>query len=521
MRTLPVEHPESIVPADNWRTDSLLQSVVLWLVLIAVQRMVGFVRAILFCRWLDPAQLGLWDMAFGFLMLAGPLAMLALPGTFGRYAEYYRLRGQLRPFLVRTSAACILLTLAAVLLIVFFRRTFSELIFGCPGQTRLVMLVAAALLAVGAYNYFISLMTALRKVRLAAAMEFINGVLFAVLGIALVLTWRCDSAGVVIAYGGSCLLSVLPVAWWVKEAWKSSPAEFEPLPRRNLWAKLVPFAAWILMINTLTNLFGIADRYMIVHFAPGSHEETLAMVGQYHSSRVVPLLLVSVASMLATVLLPHLSHDWESGRRAQVSRRLNLFLKLLAYGLMTASAAVLFVAPWLFGVAFQGKFAGGMAVLPWTLAYCVWFGVALVAQQYLWCAERAGLAGLALAAGLAINVAMNLVLLPRFGLLGAVLAATAANLVALSLILAFAGLVGFRAHRGLWIILGLAPAICLGPAVTTALLLAVALEAVRSDRILTREERLQLAHGLKHYWHNFNRHLLKLRIRVWGVFSPR
>ena len=370
-------------------------------------------------------------------MFAGPLSMLALPGTFGRYAEYYRLRGQVRPFLTRTAAACTVLTLAAVSIIVFYRREFSELIFGSAAQTNLVLLLAAALIAVGAYNYFISLMTAPRKVRLAAAMEFINGVLFAGLGIALLLAWRCDSSSVVIAYGGSCLLSILAVAWWAKAAWKSSPQDFEPLPRRSMWAKLIPFAGWILAINMLTNLFGIADRYMIIHFAPGSSEETLSMVGQYHSSRVAPLLLVSIASMLATVLLPHLSHDWESGLRDLVARRLNLFLKLLAYGLIAASAAVLFIAPWLFGVAFEGKFASGMAVLPWTLAYCVWFGAAMVAQQYLWCAERAGLAGLALAAGLALNIVLNLMLLPKMGLLSAVLAASAANLVALALILVF------------------------------------------------------------------------------------
>ena len=115
MQSFTIEHSESIGVVDNWRADSLVHSVVLWLALIAVQRVVGFFRAILFCRWLDAEQLGLWDMAFGFLMFAGPLAVLALPGAFGRYAEYYRLRGQLRPFLVRTSTACILLTLAAVI----------------------------------------------------------------------------------------------------------------------------------------------------------------------------------------------------------------------------------------------------------------------------------------------------------------------------------------------------------------------------------------------------------------------
>jgi O-antigen/teichoic acid export membrane protein len=500
----------SIGVVDNWRTDSLVHSVVLWLALMAVQRAVGFLRAILFCRWLDVGQLGLWDMTFGFLMLAGPLAMLALPGTFGRYAEYYRLRGQLRPFLARTAAACILLTLAAVTLIVLFRDEFSRLIFGSSRQTELVILTAGVLIAVAAYNYFISLLTALRIVRLAATMEFLNGVLFAALGIGLLLTWRCDSASVVMAYGGSCLLSIAAVSWQVKAAWKSSPADIEPLPRRSMWSKLIPFAAWILSINMLTNLFGIADRYMIIHFATGPVEERLALVGQYYSSRVLPLLLVSVASMMATVLLPHLCHDWESGRRDQVARRLNLFLKLLAFGLMAASGAVLFVAPWLFGVAFQGKFAAGMAVLPWTLAYCVCFGVAVVAQQYLWCAERASLVGLALGAGLAVNIALNLALLPRLGLLGAVLAASAANLIALVLILVFARLAGFQIHRGLWIILGLAPAICLGPWVTLGVLLVIALETIRSDKLLTREEKHQLSESIKHYWSNFIKGLSRL-----------
>ena len=55
------------------------------------QRVIGFVRAILFCRWLDPDQLGLWDMAWGFLMLAAPLAVLSLPGTFGA-VEHFRQR---------------------------------------------------------------------------------------------------------------------------------------------------------------------------------------------------------------------------------------------------------------------------------------------------------------------------------------------------------------------------------------------------------------------------------------------
>ena len=68
-----------------------------------LQRGVGFLRSILFCGMLTDDALGRWSLALSFLLLAAPLAVLGLPGSFGRYVEYYRRRGQLRTFLWRTS----------------------------------------------------------------------------------------------------------------------------------------------------------------------------------------------------------------------------------------------------------------------------------------------------------------------------------------------------------------------------------------------------------------------------------
>ena len=185
--------------------------------------------------------------------------------------------------------------------------------------------------------------------------------------------------------------------------------------------------------------------------------------------------------------------------------RLNLFLKLLAFALTAASAAVLFVAPWLFGVAFQGKFAGGMAVLPWTLAYCIWFGVAMVAQQYLWCAERAGLVGLALGAGLAVNIALNLLLLPRLGLLGAVLAASAANLVALILILVFARLGRFPCPPRIMDYPVCSPGGMSGTLGNRRRAFGHRPGSDSLENILSSDEKQQLLEGIKHYWSIFSK----------------
>ena len=42
--------------------------------------------------------------------------------------------------------------------------------------------------------------------------------------------------------------------------------------------------------------------------------------------------------------------------------------------------------------------------MPWTLTYCVWYSLLLVAQNYVWCAEKAKLGVLPVVGGLAMNI---------------------------------------------------------------------------------------------------------------------
>ncbi len=76
----------NVAPAESLggpKIETLAQSVTLLLAITVVQRAIGFARGVLLCRWLDPDELGQWDLALGFLMLAAPVAVLGLPGSFG------------------------------------------------------------------------------------------------------------------------------------------------------------------------------------------------------------------------------------------------------------------------------------------------------------------------------------------------------------------------------------------------------------------------------------------------------
>ncbi len=357
-----------------------------------LQRGVGFIREICFCRWLSPEQLGQWDMAFGFMMMAGPLLVMSLPGTFGRYMERYRQAGQFRSFLIRTARFCTMLAVPLLLVILVFRGAVSYLVFGSRDHEGMVLLMAAGLVSIVGFNYMVCVFTSLRNMKVVSLIELGNSVFFGMLGIALLCRGQATAGAMVVAYGMSCLLCVAGSAAWLARTWRSFPQESVRPPQRELWSRLLPLAAWIMLINFLWNLFDVVDRYMIVHLLPGTPADALAEVGNYRSSRVLPLLLSSITIMVAGALLPHLSHDWEAGRRRQVSQRLNLFLKIWSVLLTAGAAAVLFVAPVLFRVGFQSKFAGGLHVLPWTLTYCTWFGLSMLLQTYLWCAET-GLCG--------------------------------------------------------------------------------------------------------------------------------
>jgi O-antigen/teichoic acid export membrane protein len=470
--------------------DTLAASVVILLGMTVMQRLIGFGRGVLFCRLLDPEQLGQWDVAFSFLNLAAPLAVLGLPGSFGRYFEYFRSRQQLRPFLRRTTVLCCITGVIAITVIAVARHRFSDLIFGRDDRGELVLWLTACLATVIVHNFLVCIFMAARMYRVVTALQFLQSLLFAVISIALCCTWQQTAVSAVAGYGISALLCVIGSYPLVRRVW--SEAAHEPAVaagRQAFWAKLLPFAAWVWITNLLTNLFDIVDRYMIVHYSGMDVDEALRQVGYYHSSRLIPLLIVALAALLGTMVTPHLSHDWEAGRRREVSVQLNTILKTLALALFTGAVGVLLIAPLLFHFALAGKFTAGLDQLPLTLAYCTWFGTIAVAQNYLWCAEKAWLSSCSLLVGLMVNVGLDLILLEPFGLHGAVMATTAANFVALTLVYLFSWHYGMRIDRGTWLLSAVPALLWLGPIAASVALVALWIVAATTSLLFTDTEK--------------------------------
>jgi polysaccharide transporter, PST family len=448
------------------RSDTLVGSVVILLVATVVQRSIGFGRGVLFCRWLSPEALGEWDMTYSFLLLFAPLAVLGIPGSYGRYVEHYRQRGQLGIFLRRTTVWTAVSSVLAIAMLVVFAPQFSILVYGNGDGVFSIYAIAASLVAVILHHTLTSLLTALRLFRLVSVMNFVQSLLFAAIALAGLILWQ-NVMVIVGGYGIACLVASLGTLLWVWPGLRQTDNNVAEIPHLEFWKRLLRFAFFVWVTNLLSQMFAVVDRAMIMHCGNMSPSVALEQVGHYHSSRIVPLLLVSVADLLAGLIMPHLSHEWERGRRDEAGRLMNLSIKLTSLGMHAAGIGILLLGPFMFNIILQGRYTDGLAVLPWVLSGCVLSGVYLVAQNYLWCAEHPRLAAVPLAAGLALNALMNLLLVPMWGLYGAVLATAAATAFCLVTLIILSRRHGMVVDLGTWITLALPVSlgIGIGPAV--------------------------------------------------------
>ncbi len=432
--------------------DSLALGVIFAIGLTAFQRIIGFLRSVLFCRYLPEEELGSWSLAWSFLMLLAPLAVLGLPGTFGRYVEHFRQRGQLKTFLTRIGWLSLLGTGSLVAGLALYAPFFANLLFRNPAQTDLVWALVFGLLLVGALNFVSSIIEALRQVRLVTIMRFISGVSFAILALVFVFVWDASAVAVTVGFGLSCLIGAIPAVWFLTRYWNDLDSSIaQALSYRSMWARIAPFAAWLWLTNLATNMYEVADRYMLLQLLPLSAAEAHGVIGQYHSARVVPLLMVSLAAVLGGILLPYISAAWEEKRYRDAKIQLSWTLKITGLTITLFGVAVSICAPFLFNVILQGRYSDGLAVLPMTLTYCVWYSLVLVGQDFLWCKDQGKWLFIAYVVGLGINLVLNFLLIPSLGLSGAVWGTFISNLICLACVLLASQWHGFPVNRGIWI----------------------------------------------------------------------
>ncbi|MEM6691874.1 MAG: lipopolysaccharide biosynthesis protein [Planctomycetota bacterium] len=438
-----MDRSETSPSKDVFAADSLALGMAVVLAMTIIQRGLGFFRGLWFCRALDDSVVGQWSMAYDFITVITPVLMLGIPGTLPRYVEHYRGGGHLRQFVRQTASVTAALAAVMLAIMAFFPSWIGWWVFLEPSGLDTVMSVGLGVLAIVVFNYVYHLISSLRLIRIASWMQFTQSVGFTVLAlITLFVGGRLNA--LIHCFTFATTLAVLPGWWVLRRGWKSLHVSGQPMPSSNLWRRVIPYMTALWMMNLLTNTFALSDRYMILHWMPGEPEQTQAAVGQYHSSRIIPMLFCSLASMISSVLMPYLTADFEAGRRIKMKRDLRLAIMGVA-GLFTGGAAVtLWIAPWLFEGMLGGRYGQGLELMPMAYVACIWISTCTIGQDYLWVVERGKWVAFWVGIGLLINIALNAYWMPISGLFGAVSATLVANSVVSGGCLISMHLTGYR-----------------------------------------------------------------------------
>ncbi|MEM8669713.1 MAG: oligosaccharide flippase family protein [Planctomycetota bacterium] len=410
--------------------DSLAVGVLVMFAMTVIQRGLGFLRGIWFCRVLDDTSVGAWSMAYDFIEMMTPILLLGLPGCLPRYAEAFREQGHLPSLVRRLGIATAILAGVCLLALTSFPSLFAWLVFLDVQQTSMIQAMAIAILIVVVFNFVRELVSSLRQVRVVSQMQFLQSVGFTIASVSWLAT-DGSLTGLVYCFSLATIIALLPGVLVLRAGWSGLPDSSHPFDARAMWRRVLPFAITLWSMNLLNNAFALSDRYMILHWLPGTDAEAQAAIGQYHSGRIFPMLLASLAAMLGSILLPYLSADWEKQRRESVTLRLRQILFALSLVFSVVAASLLILSPWIFGTLLQGRYAAGLSLMPMAFVFCIWVALATVGENYLWVLERGKLATLAMGVGLAANIGLNLLLLPIWGLHGAVVATLLANFVML------------------------------------------------------------------------------------------
>ncbi len=396
-----------------------------------VQRLVGLARNVGFCQLLSDEELGQWAMANSFFVLAAPLAVLGLPGSFGKYVEIYRRQNALGTYL-RSLTFVSALGLACLAFVMWLAPgQFAWLVFNDANNRHQIAWLISTLAAVTIFNFVNELLSALRQARVVSMMQFINSVSFAMLGM-LGLWWSPAWDSLLPAYTVSCAVAIVPALLVLKANFASDLNAQAAIP--DLWARIIPFAWTLWCMNLFANLFDVCDRALLLHLTPGDVSVGQALIGQYHCGRIVPNLMLSLAGLLSGILLPYMSADFEAGDHDRLQKRLRQTLQLVAVGFTVLALATLVASPILFDLTLHGRYADAQKIMPIALVQCIWMSLFMIAQSYLFCVERGKRVAIILAIGLILNAVLNYPLIQVLGLTGSVTATAIASGVILAVL---------------------------------------------------------------------------------------
>ena len=478
-----------VPPARGLEPETLAHSIGIGLLVTLVARFAGLGRTAIFVRLMDRAELGTWAISNNTIQLLSIVLVLGIPAGICRYVDRFQRDGQFRwllKHLVGFSVAICLLTCVGG---VIWSRPLAHLVYEDPGHTTLTVLTCLCGLSLVVFNIVQGILQGLRVYRINAWMLLCQSVGFAFIGAMLLACWRPDAVAGASAFLVTTIAVTAVPCWMIWSKTRTEPLCAGSQGAVGLWRQILTYSLATWGTGSLVTLNRVLDRYMLVHAGTMSVDQCLRQVGAYHIVETVTSPLLALGGLLSTLMLPHAVHLWEALRNDETRHMIQLGTKLTVLGLTFGGACIVVLKRVILVEIFGDVTMESGDLLEIVLVTTIVLGAYHTVRSYMLCSERPVALTAIWLGGLAINVMLNLLLIPILQVKGAALACLISSVVSTAVVMALTHRAGLKLSGSTWAVCALPAVLLVSPALMLGgLALATGL-VLCTDWLLSTEEK--------------------------------
>jgi O-antigen/teichoic acid export membrane protein len=387
---------------------------------LVVELGVSLVAKVLIAQYLGRVDYGAVSIGVTLMAMTSTLVLVGLNIGIGRYLPRVEGTDHRRGVLVSAFQIALPLSVLVGAAVVVAAPWLAGTVFRDPDIAPVLRVFGAAIplaalmkLALGSIQ---GLQTSVPKV----TVENLTVPLVRFAGIVVVLGLGAGVTGVAWAYLVSYLAAAaLGVYYLHDRTTLFSRVEYEPMHR-----ELLSFSAPLVVTAAMTLVFSDIDTFMISALTGKTGD-----VGIYNVVYPLAMLLTAVSSAFGFLFMPVISELHAEGRTDDMHRIYVVVVKWVFVATFPLLLPLLLFPRVAIGITFGGEYVGGALALS---ILAVGFFLHVVVgpnNDILTSIGRTRLLMYDNAVAAAVNVALNLVLIPRYSFLGAAVATTASYLV--------------------------------------------------------------------------------------------
>lgn len=492
-----------------FRSESMAQSLSVYLPATAASRMIGLIRGLLLAWLMAQEQWGLLQIALLVANLLNPLCSAGLNESVQRYVPMHEARGTLRWFLRLAVPLAVATAAVSVAVVLALASPLGELLFtalrtgevgaeaGLAGPlTRVAAIAAFSLIT---FYLIISILRGLRMYRALGLIELAGNAAFTLLAVAVAWSGWNSAWPVMVCYAAALMGTVLIVAAPLRRAIvriepagavSAIPPEKELVPLA-VAGQMARFSFWAaLAAITWQILLGYPLWYL--HKAAGATAASL-----FAGMQLIAQGMLIVANAIVIVVETAVTKTWESRGRLEADHDLLLAHKTSTLVLLAGGIVVTALAPAVLRI-LPAQYAAGAAAVPLLILFFLLAGHLLFLGVHFHLIERTRHLFVPWLLGVLAHVMFSaLWVRPAFDPAGAALAASWAGVTGMSLALGAMLALMLAEHRpidrgGLLLIAAGFSLALRSPLLTACVVAAVTAVAFLTDWVFDAHEKRRL-----------------------------